>query len=379
LRVLFSILFLLAGQVLPGQVRVRVFADRKPESVIFSVSEGSFVLDTFTDSIVLEKGGMAVIAGYNGKLAVRTRNAPGFVIDSLVFRQSHGNSSFSLMVNDNDPQRRKYSGDLFCKPDLETIVMINIPLAEDYVAGVVMAEGGSGKNIEYFKTQGVLARTYMYKYMNKHANDGYNLCDNTHCQAFNGTCTDPEILTAAMQTTGLVIFAPDSALIISAFHSNCGGETADAADVWLTSVPYLKKVKDPYCSGTRNSTWQKSLSSDEWLGMIRKSNPGKEISIAEAGFIQPSRVSDYRIGTMRIPMRDIRSSLNLRSAYFSVYPQNDSVLLEGRGYGHGVGLCQEGAMSMASKGFSYDQIIKFYYSGILISDIGNAKPDKGIE
>ena len=64
--------------------------------------------------------------------------------------------------------------------------------------------------------------------------------------------------------------------------------------------------------------------------------------------------------------------MNLRSTFFSVVPEGDSIILKGRGYGHGVGLCQEGAMVMAAKGFNYKQIIDFYYSGVIISDIKNA-------
>ena len=73
-----------------------------------------------------------------------------------------------------------------------------------------------------------------------------------------------------------------------------------------------------------------------------------------------------------MPLTTIRSDLNLRSTFFSVFVNGDSVILKGRGYGHGVGLCQEGAMEMASKGFSYRDIISFYYSGVIITDVKNA-------
>jgi stage II sporulation protein D len=73
-----------------------------------------------------------------------------------------------------------------------------------------------------------------------------------------------------------------------------------------------------------------------------------------------------------IPLRTIRSDLNLKSTFFSVFTEGDSVILKGRGYGHGVGLCQEGAMVMASNGFKYRDIINFYYTGVIISDIKNA-------
>lgn len=68
----------------------------------------------------------------------------------------------------------------------------------------------------------------------------------------------------------------------------------------------------------------------------------------------------------------MRSDLNLRSTFFSLNAKNDSIVLTGRGYGHGVGLCQEGAMMMATKGFKYPEIIRFYYTGVIISDIKNA-------
>jgi stage II sporulation protein D len=128
---------------------------------------------------------------------------------------------------------------------MATLVLINTCDVEKYVAGVVKAEGGSGKNLEYFKSQAVIARTYMYKYIDKHLSDGYNLCDNTHCQAFNGSSADSILNEAAMETKGLVILDKDSTLIISAFSSNCGGETSSSEDVWLSSQPYLKKVIDP--------------------------------------------------------------------------------------------------------------------------------------
>lgn len=73
-----------------------------------------------------------------------------------------------------------------------------------------------------------------------------------------------------------------------------------------------------------------------------------------------------------MPLRTIRSELDLRSTFFSVVAKGDTIILEGRGYGHGVGLCQEGAMEMAVKGFNYQQIIDFYYFGVLITDIKNA-------
>jgi stage II sporulation protein D len=375
-RLKILILFVLSVicTLVSAQVKIRLFSNQAPESVLFSVTNGKYIINRFNgDNLVLSKGESVIIIRYNGKLAVKSRNSSGFVADSVVFTGLTGNDYFSLRINLQTSVKQYYSGDLKCFPDLATLVMINICDIEKYIAGVVKSEGGSGKNMEYFKSQAVIARTYMYRYIDKHLSDGYNVCDNTHCQAFNGISTDSILNLAAMETKGLVILDKDSTLIVSAFHSNCGGETSSSADVWLTGQPYLKKVIDPYCLNSRNAVWRKSIGFQEWLELIKKSDyTGKTDDPSVFTFLQKSRVSDYRTGSFTMPLTTIRTDLNLRSTFFSVFSEGDSIILKGRGYGHGVGLCQEGAMVMAEKGFNYTQIINFYYSGVIISDIKNA-------
>ncbi len=357
-----------------AQVKIRVFSTLAPESVVFSVTEGKYEIDAFNgEKILVGKGEPVIIARYSGKLAVKTRDSKGFICDSIIFQGTTGNDFFSLRANGNNPVRQTYSGNLKCFPDLETIVLINLCDIEKYVAGVVSAEGGNGKNVEYFKSQAVIARTYLYKYFDKHSSDGYNVCDNTHCQAFNGLSSDTIINKAAMETHGQVILAKDSTLIISAFHSNCGGETASSEDVWLISQPYLKGKKDPYCSSSRNAEWNMVISRSDWILYLKKCGYTESPQDSSSySFTQKSRLVNYTTGTFSIPLRKIRTDLNLRSTFFSVVPDGDSILLKGKGYGHGVGLCQEGAMEMAKKGFGYREIIDFYYSGVMIADIKNA-------
>ncbi len=291
----------------------------------------------------------------------------------LILSGKTGNDSFSLRMNGISPVKQYYSGDLQCFPDLGTLVFINISDVEKYISGVVMAEGGAGQNLEYFKTQAIIARTYMYKYFDKHLADRYNVCDNTDCQAYNGLSSDSLLNRATKETRGLVILDKDSTLIVSAFHSNCGGETSPSEYVWLTDLSYLKNVVDPYCVASRNAVWQKTFPLSEWIKYIRDCGYKEKINDPSVlNFSQEKRMDDYKIGSFTLPFRKIRSDLNLRSTFFSVDAQSDSVVLKGKGYGHGVGLCQEGAMEMAKRGFSYRQIINFYYSGVIISDIKNA-------
>jgi stage II sporulation protein D len=374
LKILIFIFITVINTAVSAQVKIRLFSNQSPESVVFSVTNGKYeVVSSNGETIVVNKGGLVSLSKNNGKLAIKTMNKIGILCDSVKINGLTGNDGFSLRINGSTPLRQFYSGDLHCFADLGTIVLINVSDIERYISGVVKSEGGNGKNKEYYKTQAVIARTYMYKYFDKHLTDRYNLCDNTHCQAYNGLSSDTIINNAVYETENQVILDKDSILIIAAFHSNCGGETATSEDVWLANQPYLKSVTDPYCIASRNSKWEKTVKLTDWIDILKKSGYQGSTEKSEVfNFVQNTRVTDYRTGSFSLPLRTIRTELNLRSTFFSVAANGGSVVLKGRGYGHGVGLCQEGAMVMAAKGFSYKKIIDFYYSGVWISDIKNA-------
>ena len=296
------ILFFLSivSTLVSAQVKIRLFSNQSPESALFTVTNGRYIINKFNGgNLTISKGEAVIISRFDGKLAVKSRNSEGFFSDSVIFTGVTGEDYFSLRINSQIPVRQYYSGDIKCFPDLETLVMINFCDVEKYIAGVVKAEGGNGKNIEYYKSQAVIARTYMYRYIDKHLSDGYNVCDNTHCQAYNGTSSDSVLNTAAMETKGLVILDQDSVLIVSAFHANCGGETASSEDVWLSDQPYLKKVFDPYCLASKNAKWEKSISLNDWLEFIKESGyMGKTDDLSVFSFSQKTRFSDYKSGSL---------------------------------------------------------------------------------
>ena len=368
-----QILIVLSATISSGQVRINLFASQQLRSALFKVTAGRYELTPYPGTqLVLDTGDIVILALFDNTVAIRTRNSEGFRCDSLTLKGISG-SRFSVRPEGNGA-RRLYSGDLECLPDLGRLVLINTCDIEEYVAGVVMAEGGSARNIEYLKSQALLVRSYLYKYSDRHKLDRYNLCDNTHCQVFNGIINNKLVRQAALSTKGLVVLGSDSVLINSAFHSNCGGETSVPEDVWISGGNYLKKVTDPYCGAMTNARWTKTIPLAQWKEYLMRSGftPGSD-DPAVYNFSQPTRAADYRAGAFSLPFTKIRNDLNLRSSFFSVVVDHDRVILKGRGYGHGVGLCQEGAMIMASKGFKYDQIIDFYFSDVIITDVKNIK------
>src|SRR4030042_3626275 len=177
ISIFFLILFFISGS-LTGQVKVRIFANQKASSGLFTVTAGKYELDIFDNKpVLLIRDEPVILAFFNGKIAVKTKSALSFMCDSLIVRGLTGNDRFSFRVSGSVKSRQSYSGDLQCHPDLGFLVFINICDIEQYITGVVRTEGGPGKNIEYLKSQAVLARTFIYKHFGRHLLDRYNFCD----------------------------------------------------------------------------------------------------------------------------------------------------------------------------------------------------------
>ncbi len=361
-------------------VNIRLMYGKMTDAVIVSVRKGAY--DMVADGntrMHCSAGEMIFISRKGNELNVTTRNNPGFSVSSLLFSEADTSSTFSLRIPGMKDAQAEYPGSLKCSSDLGTIIMINNLEMEDYIAAVVQAEGGYRGEAEYFMTQAIIIRTYAYLHMDKHADDGYNLCDDVHCQVYKGICITPAIEEAVKQTAGLVVTGNDSLLILTPFHSNCGGETSPSEYVWLNELPYLRSVADPYCLYSANATWRKSIPFDKWKDYLEEKGMDKNVQPVSFNFIQNSRKINYTAGSFSYPLDEIRNDLGLRSTFFSVVVEGDSVILSGRGYGHGVGLCQEGAMAMSLRGFNHEQIIKYYYTGVKIMDIGVARiPEKEI-
>ncbi len=250
---------------------------------------------------------------------------------------------------------------------------INSVDLEHYVAGVVESESGGRTTKEFYKVQAILCRTYALAHLFRHATEGYDVCDGVHCQAYRSRPTDRNVQAGVDETEGLVVVDRGLNLITAAFHSNCGGQTANCEDVWTAGLPYLKSVKDTFCPRMPNAYWTRKIAREDWLSYLSSKHKypvGDSIACTKAlNMSQYSRGTFYTYGTTRIPYKTIRADWQLRSAYFSIEEQRDSVIIRGRGYGHGVGLCQEGAIRMARLGYSYVDIIRYYYKGVEIVDL----------
>jgi len=372
LTFLFLLILPLAGF---SQISIRIFARSKPASVIFTADRGVYVLcDGAAADVRLAEGEIVAITSFGDRVIYRTLSGIYGAADSLAFTPSSPGALFRLRAPGNAEPEKVLNGKLTVKHFPGSLQVLNLTTVEEALPGVVRAEAGKLGPSHYFRAQAVVARTYFYRNIERHALDGYNFCDDIHCQVYPGVVTDSVIVNACRSTAGKVLADRDSLLIEAAFHGNCGGETASSADVWLAGYPYLVSVKDPWCSYSASFTWRRSIARNEWNSFLKSKGiiPGKEGALY-AGQPGEGRIAGRSVQGKTVTSEEIRIRFGLRSAWFTLAPAGDSIIVSGRGYGHGVGLCQDGAKHMAEKKHSYEQIIGFYYPGTIITDIKNAR------
>jgi len=113
-----------------------------------------------------------------------------------------------------------------------------------------------------------------------------------------------------------------------------------------------------------NHKWEKRIPREKWHSYIKQKRSSQDMASADGVIIGECNPLFCQDSTLTIPLRTMRTDLKLRSTNFTVSHQGEEVVFKGRGFGHGVGLCQEGAMRMAQLGFSYEDIIHYYYTDV---------------
>lgn len=355
-------------------IQIRLFAHLKVSSLQLIVNRGEYRV--LADGNIVDKLKLNDVYQFNlhgDSVEVKKNNQPMGVYKYLKF-VSDTEAEMKIKLLEPDRRIRTYQDNFSINISESYLRVINEVGLDHYISGVTEAEAGSHAGIEFYKVQSILARTFALAHINKHITEGYNLCDQVHCQAYYGKPRDLSIERAVDVTRNKVVVDDNLNLIIAAFHSNSGGQTANSEDVWGTRTPYLRSIEDTFSVKMPNAKWQRKMLTDDWLTYLKiKHNfpvdkeEGKE---AATHFAQDTRKMFLECNNSRVPLKNIRQDLQLKSTFFSIQPVGrDSVLFIGRGYGHGLGMCQEGAMCMVKCGYSYTDVLNFYYQNIQLIDL----------
>ena len=250
---------------------------------------------------------------------------------------------------------------------------------EQYVIGVVLAEMPADFEPEALKAQAVVARTFAWKAAvtgGKHGDA--SVCTNSRCcqgylseenyVRYYGTEDEIEKVRNAVHSTKAVVITYGDELIEATYFSSSGGSTEDAVAVWGNSYPYLtsKESPEPDSLGEQSTAFSRAYL-ETALNIQLEGNPKRWFQDWEK--TPGGGVASVKIGDRTFTGTALRELLNLRSTVFTVTVKNDVVFFHTKGYGHRVGMSQYGAEAMAVEGKSWEEILRYYYTGVTLEKI----------
>jgi SpoIID/LytB domain protein len=324
-------------------------------------------------------------------LEIRCNNQPFYILDLV-----YGKGNFWHKEID-----RVYRGDLKVAVD-NKITLINVVSIEEYLYGVLAAEISSNAEPEALRAQAIAARTLAYSRIGqRHKNEGFDVCSDVHCQVYQGLSIETVQTTQSVKDTRGEILIYKEKPIDCFYHSNCGGclrEDAftgkseylatkfDATQNSLTAKDYSQESSykeelwffsepDTFCSSSKSDfRWQRVYDKEDFLLVF-----GFPLESIKA--ITPREKGDcFHYKTIEVitdkGKTELRGDLNIRDYFdklrssafkleikFSSNEESEILFFWGAGFGHGGGLCQDGAETMAKKGYNYEEILKHYYPG----------------
>ncbi len=367
-------------------VRALLFEGKRK---LFYKVESTVILLNENKPAALIKEGNKLMFSADGNLL--TLNISGKIFNGKYFELKPQNKDEFVFYNG-----KKYYGFLKFTSDGENINVINKVSLDDYLKGVVPAEMPAGNN-SYFqalKAFAICARTYALMKLNEDQSY-YDVYIDTRDQVYGGADVETELSDKAIDETRNLILTYDGKPAKVFYHACCGGHTANAKNVFgINNAPYLEGVQDgdpPNCSIAPNFSWEEYYPAGVFVDRLRdagliSSKDYKLKSINVESRFKSGRVdvlsiklssANNDIKTVKLTGNEIRTVIRtadnsaiLKSTLFKIHVENNGdVVINGRGNGHGVGLCQWGAIHQSTEGKNYKQILSFYFPGTVIKEL----------
>ncbi len=265
-----------------------------------------------------------------------------------------------------------YSGRMKIKKKNNGLLVVNEVDVEDYLRGVVPAEMSPNWELEALKVQAVISRTYALYQRRERSGKDFDLLATVLSQVYQGEGASDNRATLAITATAGQVVTYQGKLASTFFHSTSAGPTEDAAERWGILQPYLKGVSCPLDRDSPYYHWKRVILRSDLEKAVRKmGHPVQTIvNLTPGQWSQAGRLLTLRIhhtsGEFILTAESLRAAVGykiLPSTNFTVQSFGPEIQIGGMGYGHGVGLCQWGAKTMAEQGLKFDEIVAYYYPG----------------
>lgn len=257
--------------------------------------------------------------------------------------------------------------------------IIDVVPFEEYVTGVLAGEMPTSFHIEALKAQAVAARSYVMKKMEYNKDRDYDVVDTIMNQVYlsddylrsvwKESYNDKinKIKTAVIETKGEYI-SYNGDVAEAFFFSTSVGATENSGEIFSKQLPYLVSVSSTWDEISPLYSTNKTISLKEFYNLLGLSY-SDTLDIEKIDTTSTGRVNKIKINGNTFTGGQMIDKLNLRSSFFEITKDGENVVINTKGYGHGVGMSQYGAEGMAREGYTYDQILKYYYTGVEIKKI----------
>lgn len=352
--------------------------------------------------IISDGAGPQTVKWHDGRISYNGMLYDELYFDSMTLSTLFAEASFILYdvvigIDFHWQQKRtfKYAGGLKFIVEGDRITAVNCIGMEDYLMSVISSEMKSSASIELLKAHAVISRSWLKARLKDHkaGHEHFDVCADDHCQRYQGLtmAVGDDVCRAVDRTWGQVLeYGGD--ICDTRYSKCCGGRTELFSTCWEdVDLPYLQSVEDPFCDCENSSIlsqvlndydlhtadfhdWTVQYTTDELSELVRARTGidfGTIVAIEAVERGPSGRIKYLRItGTIReevigkeLAIRKALSSSHLKSSAFEIEKTPDGFTFKGRGWGHGVGLCQIGAAAMAAQGYDYRQILSHYYVG----------------
>ena len=367
------------------ELKVRLYSDQEVQRLMVTTDSVNYIIvaldddlnivDTIHDIYVKDPSRTFVMSRQSSSVNLKWGDQDLGSYHALRFIGLDSLQQFRILANRKE---RSYYGNIVVRPSDKALFVINEVELELYVAGVVESEAGHVPQLEFFKAQAVLARTFALRNLEKHSKDGYNLKDDVSSQVYHSRAhyTHKDLIEKAVKATrDTILVGLDCKPILGVFHANSGGFTVNSEDVWFQAIDHLRSVEDSFSVNVGSYRWEKEMEADNFYGYFaRMFGVKNDIQLQKAllNLNRTERESHFKFRDKSLKLTKVRSALRLKSTYFQVEPAGDKVLLKGYGFGHGVGMSQDGAIQMSDKGYNYKSILKHYYRNAEVESISSS-------
>lgn len=352
--------------------------------------------------IISDGAGPQTVKWHDGRISYNGMLYDELYFDSMTLSTLFAEASFILYdvvigIDFHWQQKRtfKYAGGLKFIVEGDRITAVNCIGMEDYLMSVISSEMKSSASIELLKAHAVISRSWLKARLKDHkaGHEHFDVCADDHCQRYQGLtmAVGDDVCRAVDRTWGQVLeYGGD--ICDTRYSKCCGGRTELFSTCWEdVDLPYLQSVEDPFCDCENSSIlsqvlndydlhtadfhdWTVQYTTDELSELVRARTGidfGTIVALEAVERGPSGRIKYLRItGTIReevigkeLAIRKALSSSHLKSSAFEIEKTPDGFTFKGRGWGHGVGLCQIGAAAMAAQGYDYRQILSHYYVG----------------